>query len=132
MKYYIEVTLLPGVDIGLHFLWGKVFQQIHLGLVEMKNPNGTVPIGISFPEYNSEKHEIGSKLRFFAADKSLLESLDIAKWLRFFNDCVLLTRIRSVPEHISAYACYFRQQPKSSKQRLSSRFLENKEMKMSS
>lgn len=121
MKYYIEITLLPGVDIGLHFLWEKVFQQVHLGLVKMKNPNGTVPIGISFPEYNLEKHEIGSKLRFFAADKSLLDSLDIAKWLRHFNDYVHLTRIRPVPDYISAYACYLRQQPKSSKQRLARR-----------
>jgi len=121
MKYYIELTLLPGADIGHYFLWGKVFHQVHLGLVEMKTSNGTVPIGISFPEYKSERHEIGSKLRFFASDKSVLETLNMPEWLRYFNDYVHLTRIRSVPDHVLTYACYMRQQPKSSKQRLARR-----------
>lgn len=121
MKYYIELTLLPGVDIGHYFLWEKVFQQVHLGLVEIKNSNGIVPIGISFPEYNAERHEIGSKLRFFASEQKLLETLNISKWLRHFSDYVHLTRIRPVPDHISAHACYLRQQPKSSKERLARR-----------
>ena len=121
MKYYIEITVLPSADIGHHFLWEKVFQQVHLGLVEMKTSNGTVPIGISLPEYNTERHELGSKLRLFAADSLLLETLNASKWLERFMDYVHLTRIRPVPDHISAYACYSRQQPKSSKERLARR-----------
>jgi len=121
MKYYIEISLLPSADIGRNFLWEKVFQQVHLRLVEMKTSNGTVPIGISLPEYNTERHELGSKLRLFAADKLLLKTLNAPKCLRRFNDYVHLTRIRPVPDHISSYACYSRQQPKSSKQRLARR-----------
>ena len=37
MKHYIEITLLPNPDINLLSLWSKVFQQIHLGLVEMQD-----------------------------------------------------------------------------------------------
>jgi CRISPR-associated endonuclease Csy4 len=121
MKYYIEITILPSADIGHHFLWEKIFQQVHLGLVEMKDSNGTVPIGISLPEYNTERHELGSKLRLFATSKLLLETLNAPKWLGRFMDYVHLTRIRPVPYHVSAYACYSRQQPKSSKERLARR-----------
>jgi CRISPR-associated endonuclease Csy4 len=121
MKYYIEISLLPSADINLNFLWEKVFQQVHLGLVEMKTSNGAVPIGISFPEYNAERHELGRKMRLFAADKLVLETLNAPKWLRRFNDYVHLTRIRPVPDHVSAYASYTRQQSKSSKQRLARR-----------
>lgn len=121
MKSYIEITLLPSADISRNFLWEKVFQQIHLGLVEMKTANGTVPIGISFPEYNTERHALGSKMRLFAVDKPVLEKLNVPKCLRRFNDYVHLTRIRPVPGHVSAYASYIRQQSKSSKQRLARR-----------
>ena len=121
MKYYIEITLLPSADIGLYFLWEKIFQQVHLKLVEIKDSDGIVPVGISFPEYSAEKKNIGCKLRLFVRDQSILESLNIPKWLRRFNDYVHLTRIRTVPNHISAYACYIRMQTKSSKVRMARR-----------
>ncbi|MBE0472372.1 MAG: type I-F CRISPR-associated endoribonuclease Cas6/Csy4, partial [Methyloprofundus sp.] len=37
MKHYIELTLLPNTDINAFTLWSKVYQQIHLGLVEMQD-----------------------------------------------------------------------------------------------
>lgn len=51
MKYYLEMTLLPNSDINLFTLWSTLFGQIHLGLVEIQDDQGYVPIGISFPEY---------------------------------------------------------------------------------
>ena len=50
MKHYIEITLIDNFDINLFSLWSKVFQQIHLGLVEIQDDQGRVSIGLSFPE----------------------------------------------------------------------------------
>lgn len=36
MKNYIELTLNPDLETPLYYLWEKLFQQIHLALVENK------------------------------------------------------------------------------------------------
>ena len=51
MKYFVEMTLLSNSEISLNFIWSKLFGQLHLGLVEMQDDQGRVPIGISFPDY---------------------------------------------------------------------------------
>ena len=121
MNYYIEITLIPSADIEIHFIMEKAFQQIHLGLVKMQNPAGKVPIGISFPEYDSEKNRLGSKIRLFAIKEPILEKLDAPKCLGSLTDYVHVTGIRMVPEKVSSYAGYARQQPKSSNIRMARR-----------
>lgn len=122
MKYYFDLTLIPGHEIGIHFLWEKVFQQIHLRLVEMKDSEGKSPIALAFPEYDVEKAtpELGRKLRFFASEASTLEEFDCDKTLRRFSDYVHSTRVRDVPP-TEDYAIYKRQQPKSNLERLARR-----------
>jgi CRISPR-associated endonuclease Csy4 len=124
MNYYLEITLLPNFDINLFSLWSKVFQQIHLGLVEMQNGKGQVPIGISFPEYTvGEKYSVlGSKCRLFAQDEATLAQFNAAKWLDRLSDYVHCTSIRSVPEELKGYAVYQREQPKTNKERLARRY----------
>jgi len=121
MKYYVEITLLPSVDIGLFFLWEKVFQKIHIELVKIKSLNGKVAIGISFPEYDTENNRLGGKLRLFATNEATLEKMEVHECLKGFTDYVHLTRVRPVPDNVSKYACYKRQQPKSSNERLARR-----------
>lgn len=53
MKYFIDITLLPGPEVPLHFLWQKVYQHIHQAFVEI-NHNGKICIGASFPEYDEK------------------------------------------------------------------------------
>ena len=36
MNYYREITILPNADISFYFIWQKLYQQIHLALVENK------------------------------------------------------------------------------------------------
>ena len=129
MKHYIEITLLPNPEISFFDLWSKVFQQIHLGLVEMKNDSSQVPIGISFPEYTiGKKYSIlGSKLRLFAQDESTLVKYDAAKWLARLNDYVHLTGIRSIPEKLTGYAIYQREQHKTGQERLARRYAKREE-----
>jgi CRISPR-associated endonuclease Csy4 len=124
MNYYLEITLLPNVDINLFGLWSKVFQQIHLGLVEMQDGKGQVPLGVAFPEYVvGEKYSLlGGKCRLFAQDETTLARFDATKWLARLSDYVHCTSIRPVPEKLKGYAIYQREQPKTSKERLARRY----------
>jgi CRISPR-associated endonuclease Csy4 len=124
MGFYREITLLPNPEVNIHFLWSKVFQQIHLGLVEMQDDKGQVPIGVAFPEYVvGEKYSLlGGKCRLFAQDETTLARFDTAKWLVRLSDYVHCTSIRPVPEKLKGYAIYRREQPKTSKERLARRY----------
>jgi CRISPR-associated endonuclease Csy4 len=124
MKYYIEMTLLDNPDLNLFSLWSKVFQQIHLGLVEIQDDQGQAPIGLSFPEYViGEKYSVlGSKLRLFANDEAGLKQFNAVKWLARLSDYVHCTSIRPVPEKLIGYATYQRVQPKINPEPLARRY----------
>lgn len=107
MKKYIEITLLPDVDIPLYFLWGKLYTQLHLAFVENKNENNKVTTGVSFPQYDQSKRQIGNKLRVFAQSPKELETLNLSKWFNRLSDYVHITKVRDVPESVKTYA-YFR------------------------
>jgi CRISPR-associated endonuclease Csy4 len=124
MRFYLEITLLPNPEVGINFLWSKVFQQIHLGLVEIQDEQGRVPIGLSFPDYViGEKHSLlGGKVRLLAKDEATLNQFNAAKWLSRLSDYVHCTGIRPVPEKLTGYAIYQREQPKTSNERLARRY----------
>lgn len=124
MMFYLEITLLPNPEVGQHFLWSKVFQQIHLGLVEMQDEQGRVPIGLSFPGYVSgaKFSLLGDKLRLLARDEATLSQFNADKWLSRLSDYVHCTSIRPVPEKLIGYAIYQREQPKTNKERLARRY----------
>ncbi|MGZ8159536.1 MAG: type I-F CRISPR-associated endoribonuclease Cas6/Csy4 [Methylobacter sp.] len=121
MNHYQDITLLPDAEIGLHFVWEKVYQQIHLGLVEMQDSNGKLPIGIALPAYNADQHQLGNKLRLLAETEAELQRFNAQQWLSRLSDYVHLTGIRNVPGRIQTHASYFRIQPKSSNARLARR-----------
>jgi len=108
MKVFIDITLLPSDDIGHHFLWEKVYQQVHLALVENQDANGGSSVGISFPEYSAEKHRLGRKLRVFAPDRSTLETLSIQRWLNRLADYAHVSSVREVPETVKHHARFSR------------------------
>jgi CRISPR-associated endonuclease Csy4 len=120
MKHYIDITLLPSDDIGHHFLWEKVYQQVHLAFVENKSTDCVFHFGITFPEFNAEKNRLGCKLRIFAASETLFNQLSINSWLNRLTDYVHITSIRSTPVH-SKYVQFRRLQVKSSKERIARR-----------
>lgn len=121
MNVYIDITLLPGTDIGYNYLLAKVYRQIHIGLVEMQTANGVSTIGIAFPEYNAEQSQLGTKLRLFSQNKSTLEKFNVQKMLNRLLDYVHITGIRNVPDKVKSYKCYKRQQSKSNIERLARR-----------
>jgi len=121
MNYYIELTLLPSAEIELHFLWEKVYQQLHLALVE----SGKGQVAISFPDYDYERRYLGAKVRLLSSSKAVLESVQVEQWLSRLLDYVHIMRIRPVPDVIE-HRVFRRVQTKSSVERLARRYAKHK------
>ncbi|MGJ8694556.1 MAG: type I-F CRISPR-associated endoribonuclease Cas6/Csy4 [Thalassotalea sp.] len=112
MKHYLDITLLPETEITLGFIWQKVYQQVHIALVdhgyesERKLKHGDTKIlrnskiAVSFPEYKNHAFPLGSKLRLFAQTKEELEMLDIQSWLNRLIDYVDIGSIQLVPDGV--------------------------------
>jgi len=124
MKYYLEITLLPNEEIPIYFLWSKIFQQIHLGLVETQRGDNQRSIGVSFPGYvaNDQFITLCSKLRLFSPDVDTLERFDAPQRLARLSDYVHCTAIRPVPDKVTGYAVYRRHRSKTNPERLARRY----------
>ena len=135
MKFYQEINLLPELvadkeedkKTGIYFLWQKIFQQIHFALVNIKNADEKVSVGISFPEYvnstEASEKKLGSKLRFFAETKEELEKLDIEKYLARFSDYVHIIKPRPILQNkIRGYAVFSRWSVDLNPERLARRY----------
>ena len=121
MKHYQDITLLPDPETPLYFVWEKVYQQLHLALVEIKQPDNKVKVGVAFPHYDAEQHQLGYKLRLFAPSCELLEKLNINHWLNRLSDYVHISSIKNVPENVTTYAVFKRVQLKTNNLRLARR-----------
>ena len=120
MKAYQEITLRPSEEIPCHFLWEKLFQQVHLALVESKTTteimiNGkefsidSSEYGLSFPQYDSQLNALGCKLRVFARTDEKLEQLKLLQWMERLLDYCNFSSIETVPDD-TGYACFYRKQ----------------------
>lgn len=129
MKVYKEVTIIKTPEISPYFIWSKLYTQLHLALVEQQNPDRTVDIGVSFPEYhrfdkdNKTITVLGGKLRIFANSQAALEQLNLAHWLSRLADYVHITSIKEVPNHVSEYLQVARYRPNLNMERLTRRFM---------
>lgn len=105
MDFYLELTILEDSELNTNHLWNKIYQQIHLALVE----NGNGEIAASFPEYDVVDG-LGKKLRLFATTAEALEALDLDRWLERYDDYVHRTKVRRVPVHgVTCYAVFSRE-----------------------
>ncbi|WP_286272211.1 type I-F CRISPR-associated endoribonuclease Cas6/Csy4 [Thalassotalea hakodatensis] len=111
MKYYLDITLLPEADITLGFLWQKVYQQVHIALVENKISEHQSAIAVSFPRYGEYAFPLGNQLRLLANEESQLSQLNISKWLNRLEDYVHIKSIKPVPDN-ATHVAFVRQQVK--------------------
>ena len=118
MNYYVEIKLLCDPEIGLGFLWKKVFTQVHLALAE----HGGGAIGVSFPQYGDKVFPVGDTLRLFASTQEGLDSLNIKQWMARLQDYVKISDIRKIPDDIQEYASFSRKQVKTGKERQARRY----------
>lgn len=104
MEFYQELTIIENPEININHLWSKIYQQVHLALVE----HAAGEVAVSFPEYDKEKG-IGKKLRLISKSSEKLAELNLEKYLCHCNDYFQLTRVRPIPEKkIKGYAIYRR------------------------
>ena len=97
MKFYQEITLISEPDISLGFIWQKLYQQLHIALVENKVEQKHSAIGVGFPRYGSKEFPLGNKLRLFAKNKAELEQLSIENYLSRLTDYLHIKSVQEVP-----------------------------------
>lgn len=115
--YYIEITLLPALEISQAFLMSKIFSAIHTRLVEMKDEKGNVGIGVSFPEYSESEKTLGKKLRLIAQNKEIIEKFEAKRLLKIYSEYAHITSIRDVPSKSATFIKFSRVQPSASPER---------------
>ncbi|MCS5709102.1 type I-F CRISPR-associated endoribonuclease Cas6/Csy4 [Candidatus Berkiella cookevillensis] len=113
MKYYIDITLLPNEDVSLGFLWQKIFQQVHIALVDNKVGENESAIALSVVEYKDKNFPLGRKLRLLADTEEVLVKLNIQEWLKRLRDYCQIEPIKNVPDDIKQYAQFKRKSVKS-------------------
>ena len=107
MKHYLDITLLPDPENGLGFIWYKLYQQIHLMLVESKIGEKDSAVAVSFPLYGKSEFPLGHKLRLLATTKEELEKLDVGRWLSRLEDYLHIKGIKPVPDDVTEFV-YFK------------------------
>ena len=111
MRYYVDIVLISNEEESLGYLWRKLYAQIHLALVEVRDENDLVSIGLAFPKYSDDRF-LGDTLRLFSATKEELESLNLEKWLNRLEGYVFVGMIKEVPKD-TKFATFGRKQFKS-------------------
>ena len=113
MKYYLDITLLPDAEANLGFLWQKVFQQVHIALVDNKIGDNESAVALSIVNYGDKNFPLGNQLRLLANTDEALQKLDIHRWLNRLSDYCHIKQIRPVPTDVTQYACFKRKPVKS-------------------
>ena len=122
-SHYVEFACVPETDISTGFLMGRLMHAVHLTLVNATPPGERCPIGVTFPGYqmrppggrrfNASHPPIGDRLRLFAHDAAVLESLPWGRSLVGMDDYLDRTAARPI-ERVDRYAIYSRRQPSGS------------------
>ncbi|GAC19764.1 type I-F CRISPR-associated endoribonuclease Cas6/Csy4 [Paraglaciecola arctica] len=113
MKHYLDITLLPDAEANLGFLWQKVFQQVHIALVDNKVGDNESAVALSVVGYRDKTFPLGNKLRLFAASEDVLQKLDMQRWLNRLSDYCHLSSVKPVPVSVKQYARFNRKNVKS-------------------
>jgi len=119
MKYYVDIVLISNEEENLGYLWRKLYAQIHLALVEIRDENELVSIGLAFPKY-SDNRFLGDTLRLFSVTKEEMESLNLEKWFNRLEGYLFVGKIKEVPT-TTEFVSFRRKQFKTNVERLARR-----------
>jgi len=120
MNYYVDIKLLTDTEITLGFIWKKLYTQIHLALVEVRDKNNLTSIGLGFPRYSNDRF-LGDTLRIFAPTKEELEKLNLNHWIARLLDYLTVSDIKEVPSNVTEFVSFRRKQFKTNAERLARR-----------
>lgn len=95
MKYYTDITIISKENV--HQVWSKLYTQLHIVFVKMKNENNRSNIGVSFTEYSDRF--IGTKLRLFSSTKDELVTLKKDELFEMLEDEVHFSSVKEVPTY---------------------------------
>jgi len=121
MNYYVDIKLFSDSEVTLGFVWKKLYAQMHLALVEVRDENNLVSVGFAFPKYKESAFPLGNELRVFAKTKDELEGLDLNRWLERLLDYVSVSPIKEVPLTVNEFVTFGRKQFKVNAERLARR-----------
>jgi CRISPR-associated endonuclease Csy4 len=111
---------MTDTEITLGFVWKKLYAQIHLALVEVRNEDNLVSVGLSFPNYSKDRF-LGDTLRIFSFTKEELDSLALNKWLSKLMDYLSISELKEVPTDVTKFVSFRRKQFKTNTERLARR-----------
>jgi len=120
MNYYVDIKLLTDAEITLGFVWKKLYAQIHLALVEVRDESNLVSIGLGFPKYRKDRF-LGDTLRIFSPSKEELEKLDLNRWVGRLLDYLIVSDVKEVPINVTEFVSFRRKQFKMNIERLARR-----------
>jgi len=121
MPIYREIKLFDDTGISLGFIWQKLYERLHIALVPLKDADGCVPVGFTFPGYKSDIFPLGNRLRIFAPDESKLKQLNLGRVLSELSDYTVVSEIRETPAS-HRHVIFRRKQFKTNPQRMAKRY----------
>ena len=97
MPIYREIRLFDDTEISLGFIWKKLYERLHRSFVPLKDPQGFVPVGLTFPKYGGE-FPLGDRARIFAPDEKTMNRLHLDRILDDLGDYIDLSPILQTPD----------------------------------
>lgn len=114
MKFYIEIEI-RNKNTPLHYVWPRLYTQLHHVLVSQKNQNDQVGIGLGFPDYavrNNGNKTLGRRWRLFSENSEDLNNLKLSEKLHELRQYLHISAVLLVPSHqIKKYHNFTRQRP---------------------
>jgi len=110
MRKYLQMTLLADDASGIStpVLMCDVIERLHHLFVRIKNDDGFITVGISFPGYDEKNMTMGSLVRLFGQEKEL-NDLQVRKNLMSIADYVHVSDPRIIPApKVNGYVAYSR------------------------
>jgi len=96
MSHYLDLRVRPLPEVVPAHVLEKVFAKIHVALAASRRSD----IGLSFPDMDEKKPDLGALLRLHGSETALSEILERAK-LAAWRDYLVLGEIKPVPEGCS-------------------------------
>lgn len=105
LTHYIELKLIPQTELTQSQVMSFVMQGIHQVLPDYKGQ-----VGISFPYY-SQASTLGGVVRLFGSEVECCQLLQDLQRSELQN-YVLISSVDKIPNEITQYACFNREQTK--------------------
>jgi len=95
MDRYLDILILPDPEFPPHQLMDALFAKLHRCLVRLQADD----IGVSFPEVDRAKRQLGRVLRLHSTEDSFAR-LMAEPWLTGMRDHIRINGVEAVPDQV--------------------------------